>query len=677
MFKMFSLSATLLLTSLVCASQSGTLVVADDNSYRIFLPSGWVKQANNPASVEFLIIAPGQKSDLTAPTLKLETGTLRQGYENADIKAISRGELAATQQQAGNTLTVIRDSFVIINNKTWWNTILTIPISKKKSLTFFTYKTIHNRKTYALVFSAEANLFEQYLSEISGYMASIMFYTADLTTYDNTSIVTPAAIKMQLKDFEGVYTEEHPGYVNKIVIGDIGGGQYGAKEIRQLVQDGKTFTFEAVLAPQNISGKTITLNTDAVIHADLPVMWSKASYTLEKSANSLRGTFFSINNAFTPMAVALLKEGGNNVVKAAAEKPVVAKAPVNKPAKLTKTYGSLENSTEPENIKQFGGGNVTRQGDNLLLPLSNGKNITISNKGNFGDANFAEYSYLRYIDALNSHVVEEKGAESSDFVLVNKNTGATTTIMNLNYQWSPSKKAFAIFNRGSLVEQTEESSVTIFEFSEDGIKQVYREVTSNKKNNTAWAPVALKWLNDNSIEIDKEVLAGTTKTKPAGKTWIGYKALKWTLVPSAKDLPYDDGSLSGTGEPKIVLVPSATDRIYTGGKTMDELGQKLLSALKNNDKKMWYSCIMDSTYDKAIKVFDDIRNSLERDGLANWGLVKYSRTAFDNSGIIKVEFGYKDNLTGFFQTHKAILYKGKYLLENPSDYYVIAHLTRH
>ncbi|MDQ7949776.1 MAG: hypothetical protein REI93_13070, partial [Pedobacter sp.] len=74
-------------------------------------------------------------------------------------------------------------------------------------------------------------------------------------------------------------------------------------------------------------------------------------------------------------------------------------------------------------------------------------------------------------------------------------------------------------------------------------------------------------------------------------------------------------------------------KIYPGGgKTPDELGRILLTALKTNNKALWNQSIhpYDKKYEDFNKqAFDKFRKKLEQSGVADWTQVKFSRVTYN------------------------------------------------
>ncbi|MGG9963083.1 hypothetical protein [Ferruginibacter sp. SUN106] len=682
----FYLVSVLLVISNLIFGQTSTLLVSDDNLYRISLPNDWTKRTELGAGVQFSLTAPQQGDKQFAPSFQLETGTLQNGYQNASIDEISRKELEVTKQQGGEKLVIVRDSFKIINNKKWWNGIFHIQVTKKLAMDYFILKTIHNKITYTLNFSAPSDYFSKNLDQMYAYMETMMFYKTDATVYNNTT--DNKSFDTELKKFEGIYFQQHPGASTKIIVGEIGNGIYGAKEVREIVKDGKTFVFEALLKPENIAGNTITLNSDEVVKADLPIIWSKATYELKKSGNTLQGTFFSNSNSFKGYEV-VLENQQQPVAKNKTVSIETKTSPVNKKPAAVKTFKELSDTNgEQDNLINFGNGMVTRNGDNLTFQLKSGNTKVLKNNNN---NNTVDYTFIGYSDELNSFIVENKGFESSDFSFINRDNGVTITVPGFDYEVSPSKNNVVFYNNGGLIDQTDESGIYIFSISKDGMQATFKKITFDVSKNTGWAPASVKWVNDNLIEVDKQVKASSTKVKAGGKCWLVAQTGGWTIsnvlpkqnpgvtvVPTATDLEY--GTQNST--PGATLVPSVTDRNYTGGKTMDELGRKLLNALITNDFKSWYSCVYESPSDEVKKDFDKLREGLQQDGVSTWNLAKFSRVTYTDFTYgkklpefaynnFRIEFDYKSSFTGRFQCSSGatILIKGKYLLYRTSNFW--------
>lgn len=362
---------------------------------------------------------------------------------------------------------------------------------------------------------------------------------------------------------------------------------------------------------------------------------------------------------------------------------------------------------EPEYIKEYGDGKVKRLSEHQIeVTLTTGKKRLLEDPYNVQNKYYESLGcFIGYSDELNSFILAQQGGgglvklvnrttgEISDDIFLNEieeNNNAPAALygsLNLHKAWSADRKWLAI-ERISDGEDDMAMELVIYAV-QSTFRKKYKnkfEVLSFQNSNIKtqhWEPGELTWLDNNTLEIKKiRRIGGLDKEKVIGSTWLTLQNGKWVFA-STKPPIKKEGDIaaaptatapeySAPNSPaKPELVPSVKDRIFTGGKTMDELGQKLLQALKTNDKKLWYSCVYEDTYEEVSARFEKLREMFAEKGIANWNQVKYVRTIFAKGFYckecvyqdIKVEFEYKNPLVGFYKNLGGIvLYKEKYLL---------------
>jgi hypothetical protein len=702
-----SLISSLFIFPVLSSAQSNLYYVSNDKSYHVFLPSGWEKK-DNPSTNRVFIYAPTDqgKAGFMPTTIQLETGTLKEGYQNADITEIARLESAIMKEQSGSKIDVFKDSIRMINNKAWWEYAFSTKGPKKTKATYYILKTIHNKVTYTLTFSAPDENFDKYMSTAINNLQSFMFYTTDETLYKNKKQLDAQNLAKWLSTYEGTYKEQIENYTHTITIKNSGNGNYLATENREFLVDGKKISFIADLLIENIGANEIVLSSDKISACDLSKNWKKGFFTLRNTASSLSGSLASKGAEFDTYNINLKRQKDVASTNSnTASKPTDGKntqkseqGPISQPeSNAPKTYGTAHSETseidEPKFIKQFGLGKIVRKSKTELVISTTTKSVVLKDKGGESDDTKVRYKFLGTIAALNSFVVYVSGIETDAYILINKVNGSMVQIPNLEYVMSADKKWIAVFNN-DIMNSLEESFVKIFSVSINGLKESFSKVTFDVQTNSGWGANTLVWKTNDILEIDVVTAdPATEELKPAGKVWVMNQSGKWvplsappdfnsvqnTIMPSATELPMDDGTNAGTGKP--TLVPNASARILTGGKTPEELGQMLLTALKNNDKKAWYKCILNGTAEEAEEDFDFVRNRLKLQGLTNWNLVKFSRVKYSeirSNGKIStdkyqyyvIEFTYGADFIGVIKRKintRIELYNQKYVLENSLD----------
>lgn len=675
-------------------AQSSIYYESNDKTYRLFIPSDWEKKKKIFGNTVFSYKPPNNKKEGFMPTtMELEIGTLKEGYQNADIKEIAALEAGITKNQLGNGISIFTDTFRTINNKLWWEFAFTTKSPKKTKATFYILKTIHNQVTYALTFNGPDAYFDKYMGKALGSMYSFMFYTKDKTPYKNKISQDQTNFTKSLKAFEGTYKQQVENYSHTILISNAGNDIYLAKELREFLIEGKKVRFDADLIVEAVNDDKITLSTDAVSVCDTSIRWEKAVFNLSKTETGLTGVIASKGKGFEGYELSLVKQkqvpSNNNLANNG--KLGLNETDLNN--QTSSGYGTPDAESgelnEPLNIKQFGGGKVTRKSKSeLIIITSGGKSISLKNKGGDEDEGQIRYKFLGFIQELNSYVIDQVGMEADTYTLVNKISGSIADIPSLEYAMSADKKRIAVYNN-DIINSMEQSFIKILSVSNNGLKESFSKITFDAATNKGWGATSLTWLDNNTVEVNKAVAdAATEELKPAGKSWLTMQTGKWSLVntkppkkadklevmPSAEELPIYDGTQTSIG--KATVVPSASERIMVGGTTPDELGKILITALKSNDKKVWYGCILNATMSQAQERLETIRKHLVMDGLTNWSLLKFKRVTYSevsHNGKVKVgeyrffhvEFSYGTEYLGRIECNLIRLHKGKYIVLNP------------
>ncbi|MCG2615085.1 hypothetical protein LZZ85_12370 [Terrimonas sp. NA20] len=660
------ISGILLLLGLYvsASAQSSTYFKSSDNLYHIYLPGGWTKQASTKGMPLSLQPPDSKKTDF--PTaLTLETGSLAAGYEKAGIREIAKAEEAIMKQQFGQTLTITSNEFRIINNKEWWHFVFSVKASKKLSYRFNIFKTIHNQVTYTLSYRGEEG--EYYANQQPAINAiwSFMFYTSDDTEYkDSQGAIDNATALRQLQPFSGTYVffiEDNSGRVKQtITIGDSAQGKYKAMERREIFRNGKNNLFEAALRPESIEGDVITLSTDAVSIFDNTLNLRKASYKLQKNSEGFAAVMWARDSTFKSMDMVFVKQKSPVQTKA---QVVPATAGVkNEVDGLGVIKDPMTAADEADNLKRFGNGKVSRALPNELKLVTSG-NKTVSLK----DDGSTSYKFLGSVKELNSYVIQRLEEEDVlSYIVVNKTTGAVSDLPALDYRLSPDKKWMVVYNNALSAQDLESASfIRILSVSDAGIKESYEVTTAEPGSKKGWAPASVKWAGNSSIEVEKEAIV-SGKKGAAGKTSLNFNNGKWVMA-AAQQQPV----------PGATLVPSVTDRVMKGGKTPDELGRILLAAMKSNDVKTWYACIMEGSLEEVTASFKKVREHFTTQGLSDWSKVQFSRVTYSKDSyntdpersiftFYNIEFTYEKDFIGLLKgsvnSARIELIGGKYYL---------------
>ncbi|MBL7762850.1 MAG: hypothetical protein JNL23_05430, partial [Chitinophagaceae bacterium] len=300
-----------LLFHVLTNAQSPEFYESKPKDFCLFIPKDWNSQNSLAGNTLFSYTPPSTSKDAFMPTtLKLEKGTLKEGFQNADIKEIAKQESVITKAELGNNITVSTDSLRFINNKLWWCFAFTTKGSKKLKSSFYILKTVHNQVTYTLAFSGPEESFDLNFDAAIKSMHSFIFYSKDKTIYSNSISLDKSKLASLLSFYEGQYKQESQDYSHTLLIENSGNPNSYGKEVREFVKNGKKIRFEADLLIEEINNNQIILSTDAVSVYDPSLRWTKAIFTLSKTGEGLSGSMGSKSNAFEPYAINLLKAPG-------------------------------------------------------------------------------------------------------------------------------------------------------------------------------------------------------------------------------------------------------------------------------------------------------------------------------------------------------------------------------
>jgi hypothetical protein len=119
--------------------------------------------------------------------------------------------------------------------------------------------------------------------------------------------------------------------------------------------------------------------------------------------------------------------------------------------------------------------------------------------------------------------------------------------------------------------------------------------------------------------------------------------------------------------------PASGKKVFSGCKTADELGKKIVLAIKTNNKTMWYDCILSESRGKTDTCFELVRECLSAHGVSDWKLLKFSRITYSstakagekNYAYFSIEFDYGTKFWGTFGSlNYALVYKDQFMLHH-------------
>lgn len=113
-------------------------------------------------------------------------------------------------------------------------------------------------------------------------------------------------------------------------------------------------------------------------------------------------------------------------------------------------------------------------------------------------------------------------------------------------------------------------------------------------------------------------------------------------------------------------------KIFSGSTTPSDLGKKLITAIKTNNKTLWYNCILRDTKEKCDADLEQIRKCLMSKGVDNWSLLTFSRVTYSDDtkkggdlSYFKIEFKYgKDFVGAIGGGNFALQYNGQYMVHH-------------
>lgn len=153
---------------------------------------------------------------------------------------------------------------------------------------------------------------------------------------------------------------------------------------------------------------------------------------------------------------------------------------------------------------------VKRIGDTLLFILpNNGKTMLVDNDA---DEGYAQYKYLGQKEGLDQYIVEGRFYEWFEYILIDKEAGDTTYIINEPIL-SPDKKNFIAANC-DIEAGFDYNGLQLFSNVDHPKKIAQRELA-------AWGPAKIKWLNNTTILIEGNTLdsLGQQKTEYMKVNW--------------------------------------------------------------------------------------------------------------------------------------------------------------
>lgn len=137
---------------------------------------------------------------------------------------------------------------------------------------------------------------------------------------------------------------------------------------------------------------------------------------------------------------------------------------------------------------------VKRIGDTLLLPVDNGEPVAMVNNNSDGD-DYAHYYYDSYLPEINCYCLIGTYYEASDYVLLNRSTGANIHVWGKPVI-SPDKKML-ICPSYDLEAGFIPNGFQVFT-NDNGALENTGDVSLTK-----WGPGRVKWLDNNTIAVEQ------------------------------------------------------------------------------------------------------------------------------------------------------------------------------
>lgn len=670
-----------------------------DSIYKVPLPEYWNFENTNSGNVKWKIIANTKSKTEFAPTLQLEETVIDPSFKNSDLRTISEEEIRITKQQSGDAITINKAEYLFIQNKEWVRYLMEAKISKKQSIKFLVQKSIHNGKSYSLIFSCNQTLFNQYADTAMSFMGMFRFNNTDKTTYSTKTFVDPSSVDEILKNYTGIYKfqakDTSEVFTQTIDISYDRNGNYNLKEIREIIitDDNKRYiySFEATLNIESINKDSIVLSTDAIIKEDPFINWTKGVYKLYNKTNALTGNFYSKNNAFKSYQIALTRideRPPSNVQKT--DKVVksvrTSSEKINAILKAEKTYQDPYSANDKDAeiyIQKYGQGKVKRIGNKYEFTLNSGQKLIFDYKSTVIKRTHDDYVFIGYSDELNNYLLAEKRGGSGDVLLLNRETGEISDLIYLddlkNGLWTPDRKWMAKCDRTWI--EGSYASIIIYTGNDVFIEKYRKDVDD-------WVAGEVKWLDNKTLEIKKmsdppKTLDFEKEPKLLGVTYMTFQNGKWIMTNTKPKI-----SNTNITEPGATLVkgyetsPGDDKMPYNpppkklGGKDGNELGQLVFKAIKTNDWKLFHSLCLNGTEEEAKNALQKIRTQLEEDGLADWSKTKFSRVTYSKENLknsdrilyqfFNIEFNYETDFIGYIRGNlnhgRFELLSGKYSL---------------
>lgn len=653
-----------------------------DSTYRAVIPGHWELENTKNGAVQWQLVAPTRSRAAFLPTIQFEQTLINAAFKDADLRKFNEEELRITKQQGGDAISIQETKYIYINNKEWVRYVMELRQTKKKGIKFLVQKTIHNGKAHGLVFSSKMDLFDQYKDSVLWFFNEFRFNDSDTVNYASAKKVSESDVKAFLGKYEGVYLSALGNIKQTIFVQRDSRSGYILKELRELtLADKSVHSFEATLAIEEINNEQIVLATDAILRESPDFNWMKGVYRLKNPGQSLQGSFFSKNNAFDDYDLNLTRlaqpaTGSTSKVKGAdTQKAPAPPAEENSVDPGQRTYSEPGTESEAASIQKYGKGKVTRVNKNeIKFILTSGKSISIKNKYNPSLKVYDHMGeYIGYDNITNSYLLlVEDGAVN----LVNRNSGLVSSESILNFWsavFSPDKKWMFINN----VYEDGGAELKMYSIG-SSVKRAFAKYTYDAEAGKGWESGEVQWLDNQTIEIEKQQYNPDDDSfKKLGKTWLSNQNGKWLLMNTRPRIqPVDNSSsarlVEGYSPPNTdEVLPYVKPRTLLGGKTPDELGRILLTCIKNNDAKTWYSCTLEGDLETAQKDILEIRNELEMNGLTNWGLVNFSRVKYSECC-----FGGKPNDSTKFESYKIEFKYGSEFIGLVQGYLNSARISR-
>lgn len=590
----------------------------DKNSCVISLPPNWNEKSSDNPLVKLQVQAPQTEEINFPPTLLLLTEDVKQS-NNKSLEQIRNTEIDSIKQQLGNKLTIYKNEYWVSNNEYWWLFSMSVKMSKKNTYRYFILKTTHRNVIYSIAYRADADYFDKYFPAAYEAMKSLMFLTSDNSDVKNIPNYNPKKNQVTdwLKTSEGKYSFKWSGDNSSgeqsIIVGPASDSGYNIQEIREISQNGKKAYFIADLLPKSVMGPNLTLYTDAVKRYDTVQAfdWRKATYTLHKTDSGFEAYFYSTDSSFEPYSITLTKQ-----------------QPVADTAEIV-----AESSSKDDNI------------NNGKLWLQT--NIENLYNNSFSIEKMKKVCTSRYVnfrtDGWNIDEGDEKAA----------NAFSTKWGKIYNLKYCCADCGFLIYGQDhgkiSVAANFKNKTANGYWFN---VTITDKEFNVSYKSDVRIIKNGTSYLIDEALEYWQAEGSGASEDETKNQS----SSEKNT---QAAELPEGQNELNVPAEKKV----------FSGCKTVDELGRKLILALKTNNSTLWYNCILTQPRQTTDKYFKQVRECLMENGVSDWGNLTFSRVVYEKRKkdfyrgeylIFRIEFTYgKDFFGAIGGSNSGIDYKGQ------------------